>query len=517
MSVRAVVFAGALALVAAPPAPASAAVARDHGDTQEVEIMRRMNPHVVELLDRGEALAASGSLEAAHQTFAQGLKEEPAFGLLQRRDCEALTTLGRREQAVYACGQAMVGKRSNVNARALVRALVAGPRRPSVADLSQALTLYVLKRREEGSPIASAEMICSIAESLGDVPMLKQCLGMLESTVPNDAETRRAESLLASRCPPLRFWTGWLAILGAGVLTLLHALRGFAAERRRPLRAAVAAATGAVGLLLHANLAAALEPGMLSKWPVDDQHPEQNIPTEQQRNAEPLQFGYWLQDVALKAEKAVRTGNHEAAIRYYAALAVAVPDRAIAFTKLCTEYEAVADLEKAINACGQALQLDGVKVGDFTHFVHLVLAKPGQLGKKERLALATVLQHMRDDPQGRGVVDDLECEVGVRTSNVAQLKECTTGLAAKAPDDAKTIVYEWSLAVQEGRFVEAEKLIDRARSKGIRVDQMAAATAGHKRQHLIVLIGVAGLTALFAAAVLWGRNAVRRRLAPGAA
>jgi tetratricopeptide (TPR) repeat protein len=494
---------------------AAAAVTRDHGDAQEVDLMRRSDTPVVELLEKGEALAAAGSIEEAHQVFTQGLRAEPAFSLLARRDCEALTTLGRREEAVYVCGQAMVSKRSNVNTRALVRALVAGPRRATVGDLSQALTQYVLQRRQSSSVATPAEMICSIAESLGDVPMLTQCTGELEEAAPNDAETLRAQALLASRCPPVRFWTGWLAILAAVIATLVHALLRAASAPRRRLVAPLAAAA-AVATLLHVRPAAA-EAAMLSKWPINDEHPEQRIPTEAERNAEPLEFGYWLQDLAFKAGKATKGGDHEAAIRYYTAMAIAVPDRSIAYSKLCSEYEAAGDLEKATNACGEALQRDGVKVGDFTHFVHLILAKPGPLGKKETATLANVLQHMRDDAQGRQVVDDLECEVGVRTSNIAQLKECTAGLAVKAPDDSKTIVYQWSLAMQEGHFADAEKLIERARSKGLKVDEMSAATAGGKRQHVFLLLAAAVLAALLGGLAMWGRNTLRRRLTPHAA
>ena len=82
--------------------------------------------------------------------------------------------------------------------------------------------------------------------------------------------------------------------------------------------------------------------GWLSKWHVDREHPEANSPTVKDRNADPLEFGYWLQDLVWKAERAAKSGDHALAAKLYMALATAVPDRAIALLLLACQEIRVA-------------------------------------------------------------------------------------------------------------------------------------------------------------------------------
>ncbi len=254
--------------------------------------------------------------------------------------------------------------------------------------------------------------------------------------------------------------------------------------------------------------------GWLSKWPVDDEHPENAIPSEKDRDADPLEFGYWLQDLALKAERAEKRNDHAAALRFYSAMAKAVPDRAIAFSKMCGESEALGDIQTAINSCGDALLREGVRLGDYERFVRLVVSKPGKLSDKEIAALGQVIEHMKEDTEGRGAVDRNECEIGVRTSNLVQLRECTSALVASAPNDPKTITYQWALAVQEGKFDDADKLVVRASTLGVHVEAMRRTTAeGEKRRRLILFV-ICASTLLVAAALFAGRAALRRRLIP---
>jgi hypothetical protein len=253
----------------------------------------------------------------------------------------------------------------------------------------------------------------------------------------------------------------------------------------------------------------------LSRWPVDIEHPENGIPSEKDRDADPLQFGYWLQDVALKAEHASKDGDHVVAARLYAALARAVPDRAVGAVKACEEYEAAGSLQKAIDACGDALLRDGARVSDYSHFVGLMLAKPGRLSDKDTAALGAVLAHMKTDPAGRDAVADLECQVGTRTSNIALLEECTKELATRAPDDAKTLTYRWALAVADRRFDDARELGERARTAGVpaenvaAMDRLLATNETHRRWERALSVLVGGL--ILALLGLFGRDRLRRR------
>ncbi len=505
-----------IALALTVTVPAAAAVRRPAGDERQVEEMRKSFPQALELLEQGEALAVAGSLDEARVAFEKADAAAPYYTLVQRRICEVLTALGKRGEAVEACTRALEGSRSNIDERALVRAYVDGPAAPSAEDLARAVTVTSLERHRSPGMPAPAAMACEIAESLGDGVMLQHCTEELERLAPADPELPRALRALAPQCPPWRFWAGWLAIAAAAAATLAHAIR------RGGLRSRGLATIAAVGIVLLApSVARAAAPpgeapssGWLSQWPIDDDHPEDGIPNDAARNGNPLEFGYWLQDVTLKAERADKRGDHAAAARFYATLAKAVPDRAIAFSKMCEEYQALGDREKAINACGDALLRAGARVGDYESFVHLVVSKPGKLSDKEVAALGNVLQHMKEDPQGKSAADRIECEIGVRTSNVAQLRECTQALVATAPNDPKTVTYQWALAVAEGKFDEADKLVDRAGALGVHVEAMRQTTLQGAKQHRLTLFVVFASALLVGFGLLAGRAAIRRRFTP---
>jgi tetratricopeptide (TPR) repeat protein len=515
VSARTLVATPALAICLAGALPAMA-VERYPGDAAEVKAMRERSPQAVELLERGEALGAAGELGKAHEAFLAAQAADPGSTLLRRRDCEALTVLGRRGEAVAACSRAYQDARWNVNMRAMVSALVEGPTLPTVSDFLQALAVVSVERHRSPGFAAPLAAACVIAGSIGDGIMLEHCLGQLKKADPNDPEVPVASALLESRCPPARFWTGWLAIAAATLLTMAHALWARVARSRG---AAAAAATGGALALLaflpRTAMAAEGEErpqsGWLSQWPIDKDSPEKSVPSEKERNANPLQFGYWLQDLALKAEHASKKGDHDQAIKLYRAMAVAVPEAAVSYIKLCDEYEAVGDLESARKSCGSALMHDGAKVKDYTRFIYMVLAEPGRIRPLELAAVSKVLEHMKADPEGRAAAEELECDVGERTSNVAQLRECTAALMARAPESPKAVHSKWALAIEEHRFSDARDDIDHAAFLGARVDGMKKATDAREKQWILrlTLMGVSAL--LFLAAIAFGVRAILQR------
>ncbi|MGO8998258.1 MAG: hypothetical protein ACLQVI_33475 [Polyangiaceae bacterium] len=507
----------ASALVACGSSSSSGARSMDPRDERDLSSMRANSPHAAELYERAEDLFARGELAKADDLFRQSHDEYPDAALPWRRDCEARTALGERREAVVACSEAIERGRSDLTIRALVSAFVDGPIPPTSSDLYQAWLVTARARENPLGQVTAAAATCDIAARIGDSAMLQRCGGELVRIAPNDPATRKAEAALSAQCPPWRFWGGWGALLTLVVFTLVDALRRALARLRR--RASLATSTAtllSMALVFWVPIVRAEEgpaPG-ISKWPVDLEHPEKGIPSEKERNADPLQFGYWLQDVVAKAEHASKSGDHLTASRLYGALAAAVPDRAIGFVKLCEELEALGDLAKASSACGDALLRDGVRVMDYSHFVRLMLTKPGPLAEKDTKALAAVLKHMKDDPAGRDAVPDLECQVGARTSDVSQLEECTAILSARAPNDPKTLSYEWALAVAEGRFEDARKLGERARVSGVpaenvaAMDRATASTQAHRRWEMI--FSVAGVALFIALAGLLGRSLLRR-------
>ncbi|HSY22067.1 MAG TPA: hypothetical protein VK841_08140 [Polyangiaceae bacterium] len=499
---------------------ARAAVARESIDEEDFLRMKAQAPHAAELLERGEALAVRGEVAEAESLFRQARQEYSDGPLLLRRECQALTVLGRRAEAVGACLHSISDSHTNATLRATVRALVDGPSPPTAADLSEAL-LFVAKERDRtfnGNPVPiGAE--CDIAESIGDGVMLEHCAKELVEYAPGAEDTRRALEVLALRCPPWRFWTGWLALLGLVAFTAGHALRRF---RRR---VAPAAALVCVLVTVFAKTAAAdpdnAEPGYLSRWRVDDNAPETKIPPDSERNADPLEFGYWLQDVALKAERASHRGDHPTAARFYKTLAIAVPDRAVGFTKMCSEYEAMGDHDQAIAACGAALLRDGLVVQDYLNYVQLVTAKPGRLSDAQVKTLDEVVKQMRQDPASEGAADGVQCSIATRTSNVQKLDECTRALAQKAPDDPQTISYQWALAMERGHFDEARALVARGRTLGLEEAPTArmqkAIDDGVAQRNERILMTVLAVALLAAAAGTLIARMRRRVVAPSPA
>jgi tetratricopeptide (TPR) repeat protein len=217
----------------------------------------------------------------------------------------------------------------------------------------------------------------------------------------------------------------------------------------------------------------------LSKWHVDDDDPVKSLPTDEQRDHDPLQFGYHLMDLAEKGGVAAKKGDHRAAIRYYGALAKAVPDRSIAVTKMCASYEALGDWEKAVETCRMALGRPGVTVADSTHFVRLLLSKRTPLNPREIEDASAVVAHLQAEASTRRLASELQCEVGARLEDTTRLEACTVTLAATAPDDPKTLSFQWALALARKDFAQARTVIAHARKTEMPpqgIQQMEAAT-----------------------------------------
>jgi tetratricopeptide (TPR) repeat protein len=522
-----VLVAAALVLTATA---ASAWPERDAPDAATVAKMRANYPQAAALFEKGEALAGAGALQDALRTFREGRAQDPVDGgIFLRRECQVLASLGQHDEAKTACWNAMQEQRSPNTIAATVRALVTGTTAPSFEDVHQALTLLLFERSKSlvEQPRLAAGM-CDIAESIGDGVMLQHCTEELERIAPNYPRTRLARAVLDAPCPPWRFWLGWLAILGACVVTLADAARRFARSRAlgarsaAPIAAAVlfACVTFFAGVA-HADLPPAPAGALLSTWAVDDKDPESHVPTQKEMNEDPLQAGYWMQDLILKAELATKHGDHQAAIKYYRAMFKAVPDKAISLIRLCSEYEAVDDLDGAINACGTALMLEGLSVNDYVHFVRLLLRKPGVLSPKDVAAATNVIGHLKETDAGKDAAYQLECELGVRVSDVEKLKECTTALAVTAPSDPKTISFEWALAMQQSKFGRARQLLAEARAAGTKEEYLrnmeTAVDVGDREQRKWLAVGAAGSLVLIVGLIYGFVTFTRRRGFPATA
>lgn len=146
--------------------------------------------------------------------------------------------------------------------------------------------------------------------------------------------------------------------------------------------------------LLSAAPAAALQGDLATKYAVNDADPVASIPTPEQRNADPLEFGNFLQDLVARAETAFREKKFADAVKYYEALAQAVPDRAISYSRLCSSYAGLGKVDLAAANCGKALGKDGARVYDHARFINLTLQK-STLSPSDVSAVDASLGHLR--------------------------------------------------------------------------------------------------------------------------
>lgn len=455
-------------------------------DAQEVASIAATHPKAAAKLAEGEALLETPqapNIEKAAELFREAAEDERASGLLYRRQCQALTALGRHQEAVAACEKSLsVDYRSVYGMRAMVGALMSGSSPPTSKEVAEAL--IHAHRAYQIAPDEPAGFAgrCDIAEKIGDIEMLNACIVDLERVAPEHYETVRAKAIAHSLRPGWGLLAGWIGFALLGLGTLAHAIL------KRPWRRAASATVAFVTAVLffHAHPARAAEAGSaaepaphtdspaepaepevpvaghLSKFKIDDKDPSSSVPTIEQRDHDPLEYGYFIMDLGDHAEWALAKGDHLAAAGFYRALAKAVPDAAVGFVKACEQYELAGDKDKAQEFCAAALTLKGVTVADYSHYARLALRRKN-LRPTDIANLDGVIKHLEADPASRSVGLDIECTLGAREGDQARLEHCVpqlTGIDSKNP---KTLFYQWALAIKKKDFGAAERILARTK------------------------------------------------------
>ncbi|MBC8134165.1 MAG: hypothetical protein H7X95_14380 [Deltaproteobacteria bacterium] len=256
-------------------------------------------------------------------------------------------------------------------------------------------------------------------------------------------------------------------------------------------------------------------PGQLSsKYRIDRANPEASVPGPKERDANPLEYGYLIQDLLTEAENAKQKHDYKAVVLFYRAVAKAVPDNAKGWSKLCEAYEVVNDRDRAIRACKYALERPAVELQDYIRYVRLILSKPGDITAEERSAIQEVLVHLDKQPSIEATAAQIKCEAGVRQKDVALLEACTQTLAKLAPEDPKTIVFQWNLALQKGQQSDARRLVERAKKAGVvmaNIERMEKVTESSRRAWPRVL-GIVAAALFGIGALMWHLR--RRRMTP---
>lgn len=466
-------------------------------DERNLELTRAAAPRAVEDFLKAEELIEAGKLSEAEAWLAQATAAAPRSPILARRYCEVLTELGERERAVAACRDMMpnAGWPTAMDHRAYAAALMSGTQDPSPDEIAVAVQSARAARRLVGQPFSDAAF-CEIAHRLGDDLMFKRCIENLVREAPEHYETKRWTRVARSSATwPI--WLGWGALALAGLGTLLHALGSKWGARK-------VGATGAVALLLGATAPGsaqaqaeelpervpageALPPGakeedykwQLSQFRINHADPESVIPSIEARNAHPLEFGYFLQDLASEGAYAERRNDDRAALKYWRAIAKAVPDSASGFSKACQAYYRLKEYEPAREYCSRALSLPGVTVADYATYGELMTSKPGKPTQLDIDDVSAVIQHLRATPEGAMLGERLECQLGVQLEDAGRLEACTKALAKVAPNEAETLVFQWSYAMLRKDFGEAKRLVGamkKAAAAPVAIARMEAST-----------------------------------------
>lgn len=211
---------------------------------------------------------------------------------------------------------------------------------------------------------------------------------------------------------------------------------------------------------------------------IDDEDPEQAVPSAEQANANPLEMGYYLMQLAERAELAAKSNHHAKAAKYFRAMARAVPDRATAFGKACGAHAAAGQWPEALEMCRVALGTEGMTIDDLTRFAQVVAAKDSAITPEELEEVDEVLKRLDQEAGGNhALVErtlDLRCQIATRLEDVPRLEECTAALATIAPNSPKTFVYASTLAYAKNDGAEAKQILERAKKAGLPPDAIAA-------------------------------------------
>ena len=219
--------------------------------------------------------------------------------------------------------------------------------RPSLDDLVLAALSADAAVHKAGDEPWGYIARCDIARKLNNADLMQACVDDLRRFPTGDATPTRADAYTHHGAPvPIKVVRLVLLLGLAG--TVVHALR-----TRRKLALLIMFA-GCAGLAPRRTYADEIpKPGQpLSSFHIDDTDLEASVPSVDQQAARPLEFGYFLQDLAAKAEKADKDKDYMGAARYDRALTRAAPLSAVGPRKLCYALQAAGDIKNGIVACG---------------------------------------------------------------------------------------------------------------------------------------------------------------------
>lgn len=528
---------------ASTPGVAHAALdGRNAVDRAEIDVMKVQHPHALELLEQGEAAMVAGHFAEADARFGEAMTEAKDRALPARRRCQVLTVLGREAEAQHACQVAGATVGSAIDLRAWVGAWLSTPRLLTPAELDRVSALSVRATNLSSSQPWGRAAECDIARRLGDRFMLKECVTELSQMAPNHYETQVARAAAEG------FTMTWARVLGWALLAVacIGTMARGAVSRLKSRSVSSGGKLGAAGLVVsvlslmatparaeadeasssaaaaaEADLDAPSRPlGQLSnRFPIDTNNPMAGMPSIEQRNKAPVQFGYWLMDMSVLADNAIKKGDYAGAAKYFEVIVAAVPDRNIGYSKLCRAYLAMNDRDRAMKPCRTALAYRGATIEDHFRYARLVIAKKGKLDPQE---IADIDAQVKDliDSRLESAAYRIACELATRLDDEKRLESCTAGLVKIEPTELGTVSFQWALAVKKGNFEQAESLVTRARDLGMTEEGLVKMQTGMQKLKPVWRLALeniryvlAGVLVVFGATILaltWRRTTGRR-------
>lgn len=206
---------------------------------------------------------------------------------------------------------------------------------------------------------------------------------------------------------------------------------------------------------------------------VDEHDPEANLPSVEESNRRPLQFGYLLMELEDRATAARKRGDVESSVRFHRALTKLVPDRAVGFGLLCADYQTLGRREEALAACRNALGRSGAKTDDSARLVRLVAGRKDLVDPTELADAQAAIEHLLQTESTAVVGHELQCELSMAMDDGAGLARCTKELHRLAPNAARTIAFSWHLAARKNDLAGARALVQKAKQKQLPAEAVA--------------------------------------------
>ncbi|HET7538631.1 MAG TPA: hypothetical protein VFK05_02130 [Polyangiaceae bacterium] len=449
-------------------------------DNLELDRYQKDKPEVAALIVKGEEALHHGDFKAALASFDEASKLVPVSQLLSRRRCQTLDLLGQRQEALEACAESIKLTRfgPSLAMRASVSALMSA-QTPTEDDLALAL-FYVDQAMSTAANLpAGYAANCDIAYRLGDYTRLSKCQRDLARIAPNHYETERAARMHVGQMSLLAkvIW-GFLAMFS--LFTLGHFLAS--TRRNASLREAlnrVTRVTVLIGFLLAPSLARAddhaaepvppTEYHGLSKWLVNRADPLSSVPTAEQRDSNPVEYGYHIMDLVDLAGMAVKKGDFAGASKFYEASVKADPTSAVGYRNACLYVEKSGNMARALAFCRGALGVQGVLASDYVRYADLVFSAPTDITKEQIEDLQGIADHLKTEGNAVAAAQ-VECDLATRSDDFKRLDDCTRVLIKQAPKDPKTLSFAWANAMHKGDLAEAQRLVAEAKKSAMKPD-----------------------------------------------